>query len=128
MRSFFISILIILGICLLLFANVLYVTHAIDNVTRAVNATTSVEEFETHETAEMLAKVSEVEYLWRRHRPMILLAVNRQYIVTVDTLLANMRETIRAEDVNNYAVSRSSLLIALHNIRQIEGFTLEGVV
>ena len=128
MRSFTISILIIAGICLLIFFDVVYVTHTIDNLTRSVHVTASVEEFEQLETNEMLSKMSEVEALWRKHRPLILLAVNRQYIVTVDTLLANMRETIRAEDVNNYAVSRSSLLIALHNIRQIEGFTLEGIV
>jgi len=128
MRSLFISIIIIVGISLLIFADVIYVTRAIDQVTRAVHATVSVEEFEEYDLEEILAQVGYVEEMWRKHRPLIILAVNRQYIILVDTLLANIRSNVRADDAQNYAVNRGALLIALHNIRQIEGFTLEGIV
>lgn len=128
MKSFLISVAILLTVSVFVTVGSILVRSSTDDLLQKISALPDDLPDQPAECREAAEAVTELDALWRRRSPYLSAVVSYPWVASVDTEMIRLRESLVSGSRNDYRTARTALYEAVSYIRKRESFSLSNFI
>ncbi len=128
MKSFLISVAILLTVSVFVTVGSILVRNSTDDLLQKISALPDDLPDQPAEFREAAEAVTELDVIWHSRSPYLSAVVSYPWVASVDTEMIRLRESLVSGSRNDYRTARTALYEAVSYIRKREGFSLSNFI